>query len=577
MRARSLVAALAIAAGSLGAPPPPALAAPPGPAAPSPADLAAAKKLFETGLKLYSEGSYREALASFKRANDIAPRASLQRNIAQCHRDLKDFASAYDAYQTLLARYGATMSAGDKRAIQRAIEELGMLTGTVRVTVAEPGAAVTLDGNDAGTTPLGGPLRVNLGPHAVAVTKAGFETLQKEVKLGGGDEATVDGPMQPEVTTGHLVVSAPPDAKVNVVVDGTDMGPAPWEGDVKPGVHVVEGRGADKLSQPKQVDVARRDRVELVLEVVAPTGKVQIDTHTADAVIAIDARPVGKGVWEGELPAGQHEVTIEAPGFRTYKRAFLVHAGEAFVEDARLESESGEAQRYEGIYSGLGFFGYVSPSGATNDIAQACPTTPCSTSSPLGAGLLVRVGYSFGWIAVEGVALGEYDYATANLTYSGLLAPTDPHAGPARTEDYTFHRFGGGGAIGGRVATKHPHIRLTAGAFGGVVERGNIYKRTASPTGSGQGDEYTSDTISYTAPLLMFDAGVLVGWQNGPKFHVGGLFMLEFVGDPVVAPSPTQRTLTVAGVTSNLGTPPLGLASGTQFFLGPVIGFDFGL
>src|SRR5580700_8370341 len=133
MRARSIAAALAIALGGA-VPPSTALAAPP---AANAADLATAKKLFETGLKLYREGSYREALASFRRANDLSPRASIQRNIAQCNRDLKDFGAAYEAYQVLLTRYGATMNAPDKRAVQRAIEELAMLTGTLRVAVTE--------------------------------------------------------------------------------------------------------------------------------------------------------------------------------------------------------------------------------------------------------------------------------------------------------------------------------------------------------------------------------------------------------------------------------------------------------
>ena len=573
MRARTLVAAFAILAGCTGAAAGMARAAPP-PAGPSAADLAAAKRLFETGLKLYNEGSYREALAAFRRANDIAPRVSLQRNIAQCHRDLKDFASAYDAYQTLLARYGSTLSAADRRAVQRAIDELAMLTGTVRVTIAEPGAVVAIDGHDVGTTPIAAPLRVNLGPHAVTVTKAGYETIHKDIKPAGGDEVRVDGPMALEVTTGHLVVGAPPDAKVEVLVDGTDMGPAPWEGDVKPGVHVVEAKGADRFAAPKQVDVTRRDRVEIALELVPMTGRVQIDTHTADAAIAIDGAAMGKGVWEGTLPAGEHEVSIAAAGFRPYTRKFLVHAGESFVEDARLESASGGGgPRYEGIYSGLAFFGDASPGGATNGIAQSCPTAACDASSPLGTGLLVRVGYSFGWIAIEGIALGVFDYASARVTYDGTLPATDPHAGPARVELYDFYRFGGGGAVGARIANKDPHLRFTAGLHFGAMERGALYKRSVTATATGSNDTFTSDTISYTAGLMLFDLGVIVGWENGAKFHVGGMGIVEVAGGPVSAPALSTRTLDG----QNLGTPAMQLASGTQVFIGPVLGFDFGL
>jgi hypothetical protein len=586
MHARPLVAAFATAlacSASATAParaaPPTTLvaAAPPAPHAapgPSAADLAAAKRLFETGLKLYREGSYREALDSFKRASDIAPRASLQRNIAQCHRDLKDFASAYDAYQVLLAKYGATMNAADKRAVQRAIDELAMLTGTLRVGVTEPGATVAVDAREVGTTPMAAPLRLNLGPHAVAITKEGLEPIRREIKTSGGEEVRIDGAMPPEITTGHLVVDAPGDAKVEVLVDGTDVGPAPWEGDVKPGTHVVEAKGADRAAAPKQVDVARRDRVELMLELVPLTGRVQVDTHTTDASISVDGNPVGKGVWEGTLPPGEHTVNISAAGFRPYKRVFLVHPGETFVEDARLENEGGGgAARYEGIYSGLAVFGSLYPGGATNDLALACPSAPCDASTPFGGGLLVRVGYAFGWIAVEGVVLGAYDYSNLSLAYDGTLPASNPHAGAARTEQYAFHRFGGGGTVGVRVTSKHPHVRFTGATSVGAIQRGNLYTRSTASTTSNEKDDYTSPTISYTAPLFLFELGVLAGWENGAKFHVAALGMLEVPTGSVLAPAVGGRNLD----NQALGTPALGLVSGTQFFVGPVLGFDFGM
>lgn len=537
-------------------------------AAPTPADLATAKKLFQQGLKLYNEGSYREALAAFLRANETSPRASIQRNIAQCHRDLKDFAAAYDAYQALLGKYGSTMGAADQRAVQRAIDELGLLTGAVRVLVTEPGAAVTVDGKDAGTTPLAAPLRLSLGAHQVVVTKAGYEPLQKSVQLSGGDEARVEGPLSPEITTGHLVVTAG-GAKVEVFVDGNDVGPAPWEGDVKPGSHVVEGRGDGRAIAARTVDVALKGRVEAALDLTAQSGRVQVDTHTADGAITIDGTAMGKGVWEGPLQAGQHEIVIEAPGYRTYRRAFLVHAGETFVEDTHLEAEGGgAAPRYDGVYAGFALFGTATPSGASN------LASPSPSSSPLGGGLAVRFGYAFGWLGIEGVGFGSYDYSTGSRAESQV---------PARNEDYTFHRFGGGGLLGVRASTLGPHLRLTGSVLGGFAVMGNIFKQAATATASvpgtgsttltqkGDTASNTSGTAMYTAPALAFDAGVLVGSPNGVKVHVALLTMLQFVGDPVASP-PLNASLGQSQYTTVVP-----VASGTQVFVGPVIGFDLGL
>lgn len=573
MRAR-LVALIAIALAAC------SVSVPVWAAPPSAADVASAKKLFEQGLKLYNEGSYREALSDFLHANELAPRASIQRNVAQCHRDLREFAEAYDAYQTLLAKYGTTMSAGDRRAVQRAIDELASLTATVRVNVTDPGATVAVDGNTVGTTPLAAPVRVNLGAHAITVTKNGYETLTKDVKVNGGDTVSVDGPLQAEVTTGHLVVDAPADARVEVFVDGTDVGTAPWEGDVKPGTHVVEARGGDRVSQQKQVDVARKERVAITLDLTARTGTVQVDTHTADAVITIDDHEVGKGVWEGPLPAGEHQLAVQAPGFREYRRAFIVHAGERFVEDAPLESDS-SAPKYEGLYSGLALFGFATPSGASNQFAENCPSGSCQTSSPLGAGLGVRVGYSFGWIAIEGLVLGQYDHASASVTQGSASTPTTD---ALRSESYDFHRFGGGGAVGVRVASKHPHVRFTGSTMLGAVAMGNIYDQTATAVDSpGNSAKNTSSTTTYGAPLLLLDAGVLLGPAGGAKVHLSGLFMAQFVGSAVQAPAigdpshPTHLGANSSGVNEAYVTGPLSVARGTQIFIGPMIGFDFGL
>jgi hypothetical protein len=583
MRARLVaLVAITLAACSLSMP---AWAAPP-----TAADVASAKRLFEQGLRLYNEGSYREALSDFLHANELVPRASIQRNIAQCHRDLHEFAEAYDSYQTLLSKYGATMSAADKRAVQHAIDELASLTATVKVNVADPGAAVAVDGNTVGTTPLANPVRVNLGAHTITVTKAGYETLTKDVKVNGGDTVSVDGPLQTEVTTGHLVVEAPSDAKVEVFVDGTDMGAAPWEGDVKPGTHVVEARGSDRFSQPKQVDVERKGRVQVMLEITARTGTVQVDTHTADAVITIDDHEVGKGVWEGPLPAGEHQLVVQAPGYQVYKRAFIVHEGERFVEDTPLESESG-AVKYEGLYSGLALFGFATPSGASNMFAEgACPnSTPCTTSntsSPLGAGLAVRIGYSFGWIAIEGLVLGQYDHSAATVAETGSTTVMNGAAGPtipdaARSESYDFHRFGGGGAVGVRVASKHPHIRFTGSALLGAVAMGNIYDQTAtSADNAGNVAKNTSSTTTYGAPLLVLDGGVLVGWAGGAKLHLSALFMAQFVGSAVNAPQIGSTSLglnSTGKIGESYSTGPISVAQGTQIFIGPMIGFDFGL
>jgi hypothetical protein len=58
------------------------------------------------------------------------------------------------------------------------------LTGSIEVLSDVPGAAVSLDGNPVGTTPLLGPLdKIPVGVHKLSVTREGFSSFEEEVPV----------------------------------------------------------------------------------------------------------------------------------------------------------------------------------------------------------------------------------------------------------------------------------------------------------------------------------------------------------------------------------------------------------
>jgi hypothetical protein len=541
----------------------------PADAAPGAADVAAARQHFSAGLKLYAEKAYAAALAEFQQAYSQAPRASIQRNIAQCQRDLHDFAAAYEAYGELVERWGATLRPQEIATTKTAMSELALFTGTIHVTVTEPGAAIEIDGHPAGATPLVKPLRVNLGRVHLVISKSGFDPIEQDIDVKPGSDATVAGPLLVETKTGHVSVTIDGGEAAHVFVDGQDVGPAPYEGDVAPGSHAIEARGAGTSGATQRIEVARRAHMTIPLVLHALVGKLQVDPHDTDAEISVDGKVVGRGVWEGDLPIGRHELAISLRGYETQRRALIVNADQTVVEDVHMVAGHG----YTGLYADLDFFGLATTGGATNGIAAECPSPPCTAPSPLGAGLDVRVGHAWGWIAVEGLVFGMYDTSPAHVTYPNDVA-SGPYAGVARTEDYRFHRFGGGGAIGGRVTSKHPTVRFTFGAAFGLDVKAGLFSRTstsAQQIGGVTGtNTVTSNTATYTSPILVFDGGVLLG--GTVKFHLGILALAEFVGSPVLTAADATETLN----TKPLGTPPLQIAGGTQLFIGPVIGLHFG-
>jgi hypothetical protein len=95
--------------------------------------------------------------------------------------------------------------------------------------------------------------------------------------------------------------------------------------------------------------------------------------------------------------------------------------------------------------------------------------------------------------------------------------------------------------------------------------------------GTHSSEKFTSDAGSYTAPLVALDAGLLVGATPGVKFLIGVQALFEFVPS-TDGPGKGTRHLGFNATEASvpLGAPPVRVAKGTQIFLGPTLGFQFG-
>jgi hypothetical protein len=162
-------------------------------AQPSDSATAEAKKHFDIGLEHYKAGRFAEALKEFQQANTIAPRESLQRNVAQTQRDLRDYASAYESYEKLLKSYGSGMKAEDRSAAEKALQELSTLTGEIAFFINVPNAMVIVDDKERGEPPT--TVRANVGSHRVQVRAPGYQPIDKQVDLKGKDKVAINGPL----------------------------------------------------------------------------------------------------------------------------------------------------------------------------------------------------------------------------------------------------------------------------------------------------------------------------------------------------------------------------------------------
>ena len=303
-----------------------------------------------------------------------------------------------------------------------------MLSGTVRIAVTEPGAAVSLDGHDAGHDPAVRPAARQ--PRArtwSSVSKAGFETIRKEVKLSGGDEATS------RAAAGRGDDRAPrrharrPTRRWRSSSTARTWAPAPWEGDLKPGVHVVEARGTDALAPPKPIEVVRRASASR-WRWSSRRQRARADRHAHRRRRDQHRRRAGRqGGLGGDAarPASTSSPSRPPASART--------SGPSSCTRARRSRRTRASRARPRVPSRPPTRACTRASSSSGSPRRRAPPTGsqrpalrprASRRAPSAAGSGSAFGYAFGWIGVEAMALGAYDYSTASSTYAGTARPT---------------------------------------------------------------------------------------------------------------------------------------------------------
>lgn len=569
-------------------------AAPPPPPTPTSPEEAEARRHFETGLKLYKEKLFEAALVEFEQSYKIISRPSALRNVAQCQRDLKRFAEAYAAYERLLTVHTTQMTPAETAAVKKAIKDLESVTGVLTFDVNETGAMVVVDGREVGLTPLSGPVRVDVGPHGVRVTKAGYETFEQTVKVLAMQSLPVDAKLAKDIKTGKVTIKDKAGAAVHVFVDDVDRGAAPVTVELSPGAHIVELRGEGLVSVRKTIEVSAKTETEHVLEATALRGVLRVETLGKKGTIYVDGKKMTEGTWEGPVPPGTHRVKVIADGYEPHERLVAVEHGQKVVEAVTLvpirtttaPPIGPTLEPYRGLYGRFALIGAFTTSSAGEEVRPLCDATrPCSSfdaSKPLGGGSALHVGYSFGIFAAEIVGVFMADYHQTKRAYQGTpgtagfpVSATSPAGTMARSETYEFWSLAAFTGLGGRVTSKDDAVRFTFGMSVGHVYRQMHMKRSALDDG------WTPSPVSYSAFGVYGDAGLLLGTTPGFKLSIGVNVWADFPGtvdetESVPEGRPVTATYGAGLVGARLESPAQKLRSSTQLYIGPTLGFQFG-
>jgi len=315
-----------------------ALPADAGAAAAGPVDDKAAKKQAAKdaaeGQKLLKKKSFAEAVPKLEAAYAADPKPATLLALAEAQAGAAQTLEAYRSYEKLLQTHGAELKPKDRGTVDAAMAVLARATGTVRLSVSEPDARLNIDGRDVAAAEAAQPIRLLPGKHQLAIAKVDFDLLITSVEVEGGKEAAVDAKLKREVKTGHVRVTAPAVAEGDVVVDEKTVGRLPWDGDLPPGKHVIDVKGAGLTSDPQTVDVvAKADlSVELatrplpppVAPVPGPTGSATPGAAMGSAMpeaampppVAVEVTPAVTAAIE---PTATLTATAEAPAARPDK------------------------------------------------------------------------------------------------------------------------------------------------------------------------------------------------------------------------------------------------------------------
>lgn len=549
-----------------------------------------AKAQLAAGDRAAQKKDWTAALAAYDASMRASPSSEALEGTANAHYQLKHDGEAYEAYDAWLKTYGAKASAAKKKTAEARLKEIAARTGTLEIAVEPAGASIAIDDAPKGTAPLAAPLRLAAGPHRLRVTKDGFLPFDRTPNVVAGATTKIDAKLEAQSAKGRLSVKEKSGKAIRVIVDGVDVGEAPWTGEVDAGPHEVGGRSATLAAAPEKVTVERGKTRDVELVASATLATVKLTTSDGKGLLYLDDKVVGEGSFSGDVPAGPHKLKITREGYETFEEDIVLHDKETLARTVTLklvsEVQTGpiekERRPLEGIYGGFGLPLLFSPGGFKSSVQTLCDETPpqeltgCDKGGGVGFALNGFVGYHWDPVGVELLVGASYDTASPKLDW--VASSTDPGLGPdpARTEDFTLHRIGGYGAARVRLTLQGEKIRFSVAGGVGLAYSSIVLKREATAAAdASQRDVYVADAQGYWSPLLSLEPAFY--WRLGQPTSIGLGFTFQMqaagaFGDNPTTAAQSGRKIGAVGIT----TPGYELASGTQIFVGPFVGMMFG-
>ncbi len=319
----------------------------PRPATPPPTDVRAqlpdpARHAWDAAKQLADANDYKGAGVEFQRAYDLSQNPRVLYNVGVIEKLQTHYARAVAAWNRELTEGAGKLTPGEVVELKNAIGIVQQFVTSIDVTANEADATLFIDDYAAGKTPFTAPVAIDVGKHTLKLTKTGFVDAVQQVEVAAGQKTPVTFKIEPQNKTALVTVTVGGAPASTVFIDGKDMGPAPFKGELSADRHTIEARAPGFVTVGQTVDVQYHQPMSLVLSLSQERheGKLKI-TAPDGAEIAVDQRKVGVGSWEGVVSTtGGHQIVVTKPGSQAYSAEVMVADDQTREVDAVLNTET---------------------------------------------------------------------------------------------------------------------------------------------------------------------------------------------------------------------------------------------
>ena len=175
------------------------------------------------------------------------------------------------------------------------------------------------------------------GTHTYMVEAGGYISKSGSFSVSSGDMTPISVSLESALAT--ISVTCPTPA-VSLYVDKKSVGNAPWSGNLKEGMHLVEVKKNGYRSQQKTIQLSQQQKLDVAFgELIAIQGNLSVNYKPFGADVYVDGKKLGQSprVFNGLL-IGNHQVEVRKDGYATDKKSVTISEGQTMSISGTLSS-----------------------------------------------------------------------------------------------------------------------------------------------------------------------------------------------------------------------------------------------